>query len=671
MKTSCPNCGGPIEFRYDDSFVRVCDHCRNAVLRTDRDVESLGKVADLVPIESPLALFAEGRFGSQGFLLVGMAQIKHPAGGIWQEWYAKLDGGKWGWLAEAQGRYYLTFEDPVETAGFPAFEQLQPGRTVELPLNGRTVTFTISEANTASYVAASGELPYKLVPDGTFRFVDLDDGQGTFATVDFGAEGDTPAVYVGHQVTLDDLGIRGGEAGPSREATISSKRLACPSCNAPIELRVPGESQRVVCASCNNLLALDGAAATVVAHLAEKPLPAVPLGTKGTFPEGELTLIGYVQRSAQIGQDWYRFEEYLLHAPGVGFRWLVCSDGNWSYVQPVAAGAVKDSELGAVATYDGVTFRAYQYSALRVDAVLGEFYWQVTAGETVHGVDYIAPPAMLSSERSGTEISWSLSTYMTPGEVERAFAPVAVATPRITDVAGNTPVALGRADRYLAWGIAALCAVAIAVFAVMDTRRAYATTMSIPPGVPPAADGSGATPDSDHVAFTDQFQLVGGKNVVIELDADVNNDWAYTACDLVNVDTGDVTSFDANLEYYQGVEDGESWSEGHHQMKQFLGPRPAGNYMLRLESQHGGAGSTTLDVVVEQGVFHWTIFGWALLLLGVVTAAVAGRVLTVEKKRWFNGTAETPRSLPGVVTLVVGLAAAGLAIAVLVVAGIK
>jgi NMD protein affecting ribosome stability and mRNA decay len=54
MKTTCPQCGAEIEFRFDDSFVRVCGHCRAAVTRTDRGVETLGKIADLMPMQSPL-----------------------------------------------------------------------------------------------------------------------------------------------------------------------------------------------------------------------------------------------------------------------------------------------------------------------------------------------------------------------------------------------------------------------------------------------------------------------------------------------------------------------------------------------------------------------------------------------------------------------------------------
>jgi uncharacterized protein DUF4178 len=665
VKTKCPSCGAPIEFRYDDSFVRICEHCRNAVLRTDRDVESLGKVADLTPIDSPLALFAEGRFGSEGFLLVGMAQINHPAGGIWQEWYAKLDGGKWGWLAEAQGRYYLTFEEQVDTSALPPFAEFHPGRTVELPVHGRAQTFTVAEANTAAYVAATGELPYKLVPAGTFRYVDLDDGQGTFATVDFGAQGDTPAVYVGHQVTLAELAIRGGEAGPAREAVIGSKRLACPNCNAPIELRAPGEAQRVVCESCNTLLALEGAAATVLHKLETKPLPAVPLGSKGTFSEGELTVIGFVRRSVDIDGSWYSFDEYLLHAPAIGFRWLVCSDGNWSYVQPVEVGAVDDQM--SYANYDGVRFAAYQRGTLRVDAVLGEFYWKVETGETTIGADYIAPPAMLSRENSNTEVTWSLSSYMTRGAVERAFAPTPVATPSVTDIAGNVPFKYGGAHNYFAFGLAALCAVAIVASANASNHVATAIAFQIPAGAPPAPDATGATPDSAFVVFSDQFQLDGDKNIAIDVDADINNDWAYTACDLVNVDAGSVISFDANLEYYHGYEDGESWTEGKPHMRQFIGPQPSGTYMLRFESQHGGGGTTTVSVKVTQGVFRWRTFAVALLVMGILVCALAGRVFGFEKKRWDNSNVSWHPPPHGVLALIAGAGAITIALIAMII----
>ena len=113
MNLACPSCGVEVSFRFDDSLVRICPHCQTAVARTDRGAESLGTFADLVRGKSQLKLFSDGHWGEQSFLLVGMAQIKHESGAVWQEWYAKLGDGVWGWLTESQDKLYMTFERRV------------------------------------------------------------------------------------------------------------------------------------------------------------------------------------------------------------------------------------------------------------------------------------------------------------------------------------------------------------------------------------------------------------------------------------------------------------------------------------------------------------------------------------------------------------------------------
>ena len=453
MIVGCPTCGAEVEFRYDDSFVRVCGHCRAAVVRTDRGVETLGRFADLIPIDSPLRLFAEGRYGSAGFLLIGMAQLRHAAGGVWQEWYARLDGGQWAWISEAQGRLYFTLERPdVAAPPIAALAQLQPG--ARLALAG--TTFTVAERGTATYASALGEIPYRLVPSSSFQFVDLSDGRGVFATIDYGDGSEPPAVYIGAQVTPRDLALSGGEAPAAQARPAQGARLACPNCNGALELRAPDQTLRVACPYCGSLVSVEGGALSILARQAKKPQPTIALGSKGRFADGELTVIGYVGRSAYVEGQWWPFEEYLLHAPEVGFRWLVCSDGHWSYVQPVAAGAVS---TGLGAKYGGVAFRRFQGATLRVDSVLGEFYWRVQAGERVESIDFIAPPAMLSREASRTEETWSLSTYLTPGDVERAFG-ARLGLPAPIGVGPNQPYP-GGVGRAIQLVLAVFCAVGI------------------------------------------------------------------------------------------------------------------------------------------------------------------------------------------------------------------
>src|SRR5258708_37317109 len=135
LQANCPSCGGPIEFKVGATIVVVCPFCRSAVSRTDRGLEDLGKVAEIADSESPLKLGLKGTYKDTRFELTGRAQLKHELGGYWDEWYATFSNGWVGWLAEAQGRFYLTFYQPLpQGTQIPAFIGLQLGQVVgEIP----------------------------------------------------------------------------------------------------------------------------------------------------------------------------------------------------------------------------------------------------------------------------------------------------------------------------------------------------------------------------------------------------------------------------------------------------------------------------------------------------------------------------------------------------------
>jgi hypothetical protein len=635
LKTACPSCGADIEFRYDDSLVRVCSYCRAAVQRTDRGLDSLGQVADLVPTESSLRLFADGQLGSQSFILIGVAQLRHADGGMTQEWYARFSDS-WGWLAEAQGRYYITFE--VEGAKLPSRDDLEPGSKVELPtMLGASRTITVGEIGYATYLGVNGELPFRLVPDSSYEFADLSDGEGNFATIEFGDDGDAPKLYVGQQCSLADLHIRGGEGGPPRSESTTSTRLACPSCNAPVELRVPGESLRAACGYCNTLLDFNAGALAVLTTI-RKASPTIRLGSKGTFVEGEMTVIGYVQREAQIEGVDYPFEEYLLYARAVGYRWLVQSDGHWSYVQPIAVGAVE--ELGDSVRYDGVKLKLFQTAPLRVVTVLGEFYWKVEAGEQVFANDFIAPPAMISKESSGTEETWSLSTYLKVADVEKAFGDTFKDISSPTGVAPNQPDPTRGVATPITLAVIGLIALGILFASLAKPTLAYERTVTIPGGTPVVPEVTANNPDPvpSNVFFSEPFQLTGGKNVDLGFHASLTNNWAYVVASVVDTATGTVYTVDANMESYSGVDDGEAWHEGHPAAREVIGPVDPGAYVLRLEMQQGGAMDAPLNIRVRQGVFRGKYLGWAMLALGIPFLFFGIYTYTFERRRWTNSS---------------------------------
>jgi hypothetical protein len=106
------------------------------------------------------------------------------------------------------------------------------------------------------------------------------------------------------------------------------------------------------------------------------------------------------------------------------------------------------------------------------------------------------------------------------------------------------------------------------------------------------------------------------------------------AVDVVNEKTGHVVSYDTNIEYYQGYEDGESWSEGSTSDSQILGPPESGTYLVRIESQHGGGSAIPARITVRQDVFRSR---WWFLAAGVIAIPFLlmwWHYAAYHKKKW-------------------------------------
>jgi len=621
LTANCPSCGAPVEFKSGQSIVVICEYCRSAVARTDRELKDLGKVAELVETGSPLDIGVRGKWKDVPFELTGRAQLGHEMGGQWDEWYATFSNGWLGWLAEAQGRFYITFQYPIpEGVQVAPFDQLQLGQTVPgLPW---PTPLIVAETGRATALGAKGEIPYLLTPGETYHYADLSGVNGAFGTLDYNQS--PPLVFLGQQVTLADLGITTTRAPEKEERRVAAAQLSCPNCAGPLELRAPDKTERVTCPNCNSLLDVNQGQLQFLKAL-EKPWfqPVIPLGTTGDVPEGKMTVIGAMARSVTIEGTQYFWSEYLLYNPQIGFRWLVHSDDHWNYVRAVPPGEI--SESAKYASYQGKSYKIFQDAQARVEVVLGEFYWKVETGEQVRGVDYVKAPYMLSKELSTSEINWSLGTYIEVPQIEKAFSVSGL--PRPSGVAPNQPYKHWWIYKYwLAFILLVLLLGFVTLVFSGSTRQVFSQTVTLPPL--PNEDGT-------QVFFSEPFQLEGRRNIRIIGDAAVQNTWVYLEGDLINDETGVVQSFPIDISYYQGVEDGESWSEGGQEDSAYTSSMPAGRYVLRLEGQwERWQQPAVVTVKIEQNVTHGFNLLIALIVLSIGPIAMLIYHISFEHKRW-------------------------------------
>ncbi len=646
VEISCPACGAPITFKIGSSIVTICDFCHSAVARGDRRVEDLGKVAELVETGSPLDVGLKGVYQNVPFELTGRAQLGHEAGGVWDEWYAAFEDGRWGWLAEAQGRFYMTFAQRMPGQSLiPPFDALDLGEPVAALSS--SIPLRVVEKGVARALGARGEIPYRLVPGESFEYADLSGPGGSFATIDYS---DTPPqVYVGREVTLSDLGLAGAAPAEREARRVAAVQLSCPKCAGPLELRAPDHTERVTCPSCGSLLDVNQGRLKYLKALAPgRVIPIIPIGAEGVFDGVPFTVIGFMQRSVEFEGVRYFWEEYLLYNPSVGFRWIVRSDDNWSFVQTVPPGEVYEHRKnknsytkGDKAEFRSESYKLYQDATGKVEYVQGEFYWKVTEGEQARMADFIHPPRMLSKEeslfvhdqiegrgktsRSG-EINWSLGTYLKPQEVESAFQ-LKTPLPRPGKVAPNQPFLHKRIYKYWVLLVLGMIAVGIAIMAISPRRKVFEQTFQLPPL---------NSAEESQIIFSDQpLELRAWQNVKVTAEANVDNSWVQVEGDLIDDSTNLAQGFTLLVEYYHGVDGGESWAEGGRSESTHISSLPAGRYTLALDvTWEKWQQPQALKITVEQGVPRILYLILAIVIISLLPMLVAIYQFGFEKRRW-------------------------------------
>lgn len=620
LQANCPSCGAPIEFKNGATIVLICPFCRSAVARTDKKLEDLGKVADLAESESPLRVGLKGIWKDNRFELTGRAQNRHELGGFWDEWYATFSNGWVGWLAEAQGKFYLTFYQPLKEA-LPSFSELQLGQTVS-QIKSKTLLM-VTEKGTATSVAAEGEIPYKLTPNEQSDYADLSGAGSTFATIDYSMN---PAwAFVGELVSLTDLGLADAKPAERKAKKVAVGAMSCPNCGGALELNAPDKSERVTCPYCNSLLDVNQGNLKFLHALNKVENPFVlPLGAEGTFGENiKFKIIGAVVRSVTVEGIQYFWHEYLLYNPSIGFRWLVHSDNHWNFVESVNPAEVIN--VGSTATYNGRTFKVFQDAPARVEYIQGEFYWRVEQGETVRAVDFVNAPLMLSQEVSNNEINWSAGTYQTNEAIEKAFGVADL--PKPWSIAPNQPFTGGF---YIKYGLLMLALLFIVAIVMIPLSGFGSTPLNQQIVLPPTANAQTA-----QTVFSQPFELKGNRNVRITANAPVDNAWVDLDVDLVNDQNNDVESVDIPVEYYQGSDSDGAWTEGSQSQDATISSLPAGKYTLRVEGTWQNFGQAMpVNVKVEQNVNRGVNFCFAFFVLAILPVLGLLRKWTFESKRW-------------------------------------
>ena len=455
-RAPCPGCGAPVDFASAQSTHAVCGYCQSSIVRKGEVLSRIGKMAELFDDHSPLQLQTAGTWRGQGFTLVGRLQYKY-AEGTWTEWYAVLADGSSAYLSEDNGAYVFATAQAMSRE-LPEAERFRLGASVVI--NG--ASFSVAANQQVMLLSAQGELP-RLPPLGQpFAMVELrSQGVAAAPTTD---EFPVPSGSEGASIIASKLGPGVAPAGEASGALASGKVLSidystqppvttlgepvelealqltglrddsvknegarqfnCPNCGASVAITL-ASSQSVTCGTCNSLIDVSQGIGGELKHaLQDEPVqPLIPLGRSGQLQGAAWQVVGFQHRIGTDPSDpdeQFGWEEYLLYNQKRGFTFLVDSTEGWSVVKP-ATGAPVLQKGGKAATYLGKHYQLKESYKAETTYTLGEFYWQVTRGQTTTNSDFASGAELLSMEQSDTEVVWSVGKKIDSAAVVKAF----------------------------------------------------------------------------------------------------------------------------------------------------------------------------------------------------------------------------------------------------------
>jgi hypothetical protein len=199
---NCPSCGAEIAFQSPASVSCVCPYCRSLIVRNDRDLETMGKMADLPDDVSPFQIGTTGKFLGARFTIIGRVRMAWEDGG-WNEWFLWFDDQRKGWLAEAQGFLAVSFARDFPHDAEWAHEPLRLGQDVGFGAK----FYAIADLKQAKCVACEGELPRVLKPGQTTFVADAINLKGDFLSIDCDARWVGREVFAGAYAEFDSFGF--------------------------------------------------------------------------------------------------------------------------------------------------------------------------------------------------------------------------------------------------------------------------------------------------------------------------------------------------------------------------------------------------------------------------------------------------------------------------------
>lgn len=419
---------------------------------------------------------------------------------------------------------------------------------------------------------------------------------------------------------------------PRERPPFEPRALSCPSCGSPLTVQ-DERATFVICSACDSEVGLTAAEARVLGKRSGlEPAFALELGRRLVFdghPYEVTARLSYRADDDDITDP--RVHSYLLFSPRRGSLWLSVWAGHWdlswtSYLAPKKL----PGGVPVISTFDGRMWKVDETGEQILEWVDGALPWVARTGD-VHSYAECSGPNGETYEVTRTlgELEFAEGRKLSTAEVYEALGDEEAAARARKEAHKNRPPSTLLKGVMIGGAAVGMLVCLVGLFAAMGSGTLVHEQVLRP---------SDFTLGDE--LRTPAFPLGGGL-VEVELDAPrLSNAWVSVDLALMEATSEDTVLHvdDADVEYYSGVEGGESWSEGSRSTSKTWHVPDPGQYrmLVRARGNTGNANTasaapTSVVLRVKDGVMAWWWPLYGLVFCGALFGASIVSTLMTTK----------------------------------------
>jgi hypothetical protein len=405
--------------------------------------------------------------------------------------------------------------------------------------------------------------------------------------------------------------------------------LACLQCKKEIKLITHQRAASFCCEACGSYSVYDKQKElkSNYSFIKAKDI-AFKIGTVFKIDGLKFVLINYlIKEETSYKTNWI---EYTLFHPVEGYWTLSESDGHYNLMKPYRYYLSNFGSVRSIKVEDKGNFQLYSKYKFKIKHAAGEFFSDIRDKELPACGDFVAPPHILSYEKTSDEFYWYLGEY-TEAKTVKSWITEDLSFPTAEGIAPNQPFSLN-------FNHTSLIRITVASVVLLFIIQAILSTLITDPKEVSRQTYYHNDPGSQRTFVSEPFEITANNSAAdFDIVSNLSNNWLETDFTLVNETTGDQYYFSGALEYYAGYTDGETWSEGSNQSTLTVSRLTKGKYHYNvLVTNDITKPFGYLSVSVIQNVPLTSNFIIVLLCLILFPVYIYFRRKRFDRKQWQN-----------------------------------